>query len=176
MVLKGNHIAAAVFTLAGAAQLILPQQAIAGDTPNPWTDCGVGALVFGGIKGDAGKILAAVSNITWDLGTTGTSSATSSPSTCRGAETTAAIYIQQNLKVVQRDLAMGGGEHLAAVWSIYGCDAAATDALNAAARRTSQPMLVERSYYSLDTASQAEAVWSAMSSAVAVQRGGTCGT
>ena len=30
---------------------------------NPWTDCGIGALIFSGIDNDAGKILAAVSNV-----------------------------------------------------------------------------------------------------------------
>ena len=60
---------------------------------NAYTQCGIGAALFPN-SGTA----AAFSNAIWDFGTTALSSQTSSPSTCAGATTTAAIFIHQTHK------------------------------------------------------------------------------
>ena len=83
--------------IAGALAFGMAPSLAHADGPNPWTDCGLGALVFSGVDGDGGKIGAAISNIIWDLGTTAVSSATSSPDTCARHEVTAAAFIHQQL-------------------------------------------------------------------------------
>jgi hypothetical protein len=177
-ILRPGRQAAIVLSVLAITASVTPH-ARAADEPakarvNPWLDCGIGALIFGGIKGDIGKVAAAISNITWDLGTTATSSATLSPSTCRGADATAAIYIQQNLKVVQDDVARGSGEHLAAVWSIYGCDPALRPTLTDAARQSAAPVFSARSYHALPVSGQAEALWLTIADAVESAPAGAC--
>lgn len=170
--------AAAVLGVLALTALTAPIAHAAGEQSepriNPWLDCGIGAMIFGGIEGDIGMIATAVSNITWDLGTTATSSATLSPSTCRGADATAAIYIQQNLKVVQDDVARGSGEHLGAVWSIYGCDPALRPTLTEAARQSAVHVFSDRSYHALPVSGQAESLWLTFSDAVQSAPAGAC--
>ena len=143
--------------------------------PRIYQDCGIGALVFGGLESDIGKIAAVISNITWDLGTTATSSAVTSPATCRGADATAAVYIQQNLKVVQEDIARGSGEHLAAVWTIYGCSPQLRSSLTRDVREAAGPVFSDRGYHMLPIAGQAEALWSTVADAVYAAPAGSCG-
>lgn len=150
-------------------------QARAGEKEiNPWTDCGIGALVFSGIDGKTGKILAAVSNLTWDLGTTAVSSATSSPGTCNGVETTSAIFIQQNIRVVEEQIATGEGEHLNALLDIYGCSSDVKPAILKSLRTEAHQLFAEPSYHEADRAKQAEALWSDLNTVIEVSYRESC--
>jgi hypothetical protein len=144
------------------------------EKPNPWTDCGIGALVFSGIDGDGGKILAAISNITFDLGTTGVTSATSSPSTCAGREVTAAAFINQQLPSVEEELAMGGGEHVNTVLDIYQCGDTGQSAMVHEIRGQYASLLLDPEYHSWTHVEQAQAVWALFNGAVAADASGTC--
>jgi hypothetical protein len=84
---------------------------------NAWTQCGIGALIF-----PSYGILAAVSNVIWDLGTTATTSSSSSPSQCAGKGASLGTMIYQNIANVEEETAVGRGEHLTAMLNVLGCD------------------------------------------------------
>lgn len=91
-------VAAVAFTPAAQADI------------NPWQDCGIGAIIF-----EDNGAASAISNIIWDLGTTAVTSATVSEDTCKGATLVTATYINENYAQIESDLAIGEGEHLAAM-------------------------------------------------------------
>jgi hypothetical protein len=67
---------------------------------------------------------------------------------------------------VQDDIAAGGGEQLAAIWSIYGCSSEARPSLTALARTAAARAFHSPSYHQLDVPHQAEQLWFGFSSAV----------
>ncbi|NNU17429.1 DUF3015 family protein [Parvularcula sp. ZS-1/3] len=85
--------------------------------PNPWLDCGIGAMIFP----DANlEVAAAISNIIWDLGTTAVTSAASSPETCNGLDNvTGAAFIKRTYPTLETELAKGQGENLTALAAIF---------------------------------------------------------
>lgn len=82
-----------------------------------YTECGLGAMIA-----PNNEAVAAVTNVTWDLGTTAISSNISSPDTCQGGKAKTAAYIHNTYAQLEADLAKGEGEHLAALLEITGCD------------------------------------------------------
>jgi len=88
-----------------------------------YAECGLGGMIFSG-ESDNNRILAIISNVTWDLGTTAILSDASSEDNCQGGGGTAA-FIMQTYPSIERDLARGEGEYLDAMLDIRGCDAAA---------------------------------------------------
>ncbi|GLQ73299.1 DUF3015 family protein [Vibrio penaeicida] len=87
--------------------------AMAEDSINPWTHCGIGAMIFN----DNGTA-AAISNIIWDLGTTAVSSKISSQESCEGKRVEAAMFIQDNYDHIMEETSQGEGEHLNAMLDI----------------------------------------------------------
>lgn len=91
---------------------------------NPWVECGIGgavATLFTNKK--AGNIVAVASNIVWDLGTTATSSATSSPGTCANSAGAAAKLINDTYETLLAETVKGEGENLSALLEIVDVDA-----------------------------------------------------
>ena len=86
---------------------------------NPYSDCGVGQAVF-----QKTSWAATTSNITWDLGSTAITSATSSPKTCTSQQLAAARFIDVSYEKLAEETAAGQGEHLNTVLNILQCDAA----------------------------------------------------
>lgn len=91
--------------------------AYAQSAKNAWTQCGIGAMVF-----DETPWAALTSNLTWDLGITGSTSSSSSPSQCSGKVADAGRFIHKNYDNLEQETANGQGEHIAAVLQILGCD------------------------------------------------------
>lgn len=83
---------------------------------NAFAECGIGAALF-----PSYETAAIISNVIWDLGTTALSSQTSSPSSCAGAQTTAAIFIDQTYPVLEEQFVKGGGTHVSALMDILQC-------------------------------------------------------
>ena len=80
-----------------------------------YTDCGLGAMIAP--NSDA---VAAVTNVTWDLGTTAVSSNISSPDTCVGGQQATAAFIYQSYDSLAADLAQGKGKYLDALAAMVG--------------------------------------------------------
>lgn len=96
MMSKRFHAVAFAFTSAFAlgSTSVAAQQATT--IENAFSQCGIGAAIF--TKNETAAI---ISNIIWDLGTTAFSSQTSSPESCSGASTTAALFINETYPVLE---------------------------------------------------------------------------
>ena len=94
------------------------------DFPDIYTECGLGAMIA-----PNNSAVAAVTNVTWDLGTTAVSSNVSSESSCAGGKKKTAAYILQQYAQIEKDLARGQGPHLDALAAIAQCNAQSTELL-----------------------------------------------
>jgi len=81
-----------------------------------YMECGLGAMFF-----DENKTLAAITNVTWDSGTTAISSGLSEAG-CNGSKFKSAMLIIKKYAAIEVETASGSGEHLAALMDIYSCD------------------------------------------------------
>ena len=117
-----------VLMLVSALFVSAPTVSLAGDL-NPWTKCGIGAMIF-----DETPWAAAISNITWDLGTTAVTSAGTSEDTCEGKDVQAAIFIQETYANLEEETAKGAGQHVSAMLSILGCETTAHNDIISAVR------------------------------------------
>jgi hypothetical protein len=73
--------------------------------------------------------VAAVTNVTWDLGTTAISSNATSADSCKGGKPKTAAFVFQQYAELEKDLSQGQGKHLAALMNIAGCQPAAAQTL-----------------------------------------------
>ena len=64
--------------------------------------------------------VAAVTNVTWDLGTTAITTNISSPDSCAGGKGKVAAFIHDSYDLLENDLARGNGEHLDTLISLSG--------------------------------------------------------
>ncbi len=113
----------------GTLALLCAGSASARDFADIYTDCGLGALIAP--KNDA---VAAVTNVTWDLGTTAILSNASSPESCEGGKSDSAAFIYEAYPSIEKDLAIGQGEHLTALLAIVGVDESDSDVVSAQLR------------------------------------------
>jgi hypothetical protein len=93
-------------------------------TKNAYTQCGIGALIF-----QKTGWAAAISNIIWDLGTTGSTSSSSTPSQCAGKGAAVGKLIHENYARIEEETAAGQGEHLQAILNLLDCDRSIHSAL-----------------------------------------------
>jgi len=84
---------------------------------NAFSQCGIGAAIF-----SSNETAAIISNVIWDLGTTALSSQTSSPSSCSGATTTAAVFINEAYQVLEEQFVQGSGSHVTALMNLMECN------------------------------------------------------
>ena len=105
-------------TIAISSAIILSTTPVSAEEriENAFEDCGIGAAIF-----PTNKTAAVFSNVIWDLGTTAVSSQTSSPSSCAGEQTTAAIFIDKTYPVLEEQFVKGGGSHVSALMNILNC-------------------------------------------------------
>lgn len=89
---------------------------VQGSGPNPFTECGIGAAIF-----QDTAWAAAISNVTWDLGSTAFTSALSSPEMCNPKKVKTAKLILETLPEIEKDLVQGEGKYLNALTETVGC-------------------------------------------------------
>jgi hypothetical protein len=100
-----------------AAVLLAPAQAAEKrDFAQIYIDCGLGALIA-----PRHDVVAVITNVTWDLGTTAISSELSSPESCKGGQQKVASFLIQNQSAVETALASGEGAHLDALVALGQC-------------------------------------------------------
>lgn len=121
------------------------KQKAAGTGPNPFSDCGIGAALFNNNSLQV-EPLAVTSNIVWDFGTTGSTSATASPETCTGPRLKTAQLILETLPGLEKDIALGQGEHLTALHETIGCDITRQGEINSDLRASYASIVNEKSY------------------------------
>jgi hypothetical protein len=120
-----------LFTSLAAAMsvLLFSQTVTARDFADIYTECGLGAMIA-----PNNTAVAAVTNVTWDLGTTAVSSNISSPETCKGGQPKKAAFIHETYPKIAQDIARGSGTHLNTLISMSGCNAGVQHNLATAVR------------------------------------------
>lgn len=115
--------------------------------------CGLGSLVFGDQKGMI-QILAATTNDFYGLQTfaitTGTSNCTEDGVALVDRER--ALFAEANFDVIKQEIAMGKGENVSVLASLYGCDASSVGSFGSAVqanygtigKSASAPEMLER--------------------------------
>ncbi len=79
--------------LALSVSITFASFAMAREFAEIYTDCGLGAMIA-----PRTPAVAAVTNVTWDLGTTAISSNISSPDSCMGGQAKMAAFIKDGVK------------------------------------------------------------------------------
>ena len=118
---------------------------------NPWTKCGIGAIIF-----DSNETAAAISNIIWDLGTTAISSNISSKDSCNGRDVKVAMYINETYNKLAEETATGKGEYLTAMTNMMGCSSNDKASIVTAVRFNLAETLSQESYANLSHQEKAE--------------------
>ncbi len=140
-----------------------------GSGPNPFTDCGIGAALFPNTGWAA-----ATSNVIWDLGVTGITSATASPQNCQAKSVAAAKFINETYPSIVEQTAQGSGEHLSAVLEIFGCNSAQHDTIIQSIRPSVAQMVASPSYSQQDSVSKAAGYYNVVHNAIAAEFNGSC--
>ncbi|CAA6819380.1 MAG: Unknown protein [uncultured Sulfurovum sp.] len=85
--------------------LFLPQLQ-AREFTDIYTECGLGAMLA-----PSNRTIAAITNVTWDLGTTAVSTNISSPESCQGEEAKTAAFIGKSYDDLELEIASGEGKY-----------------------------------------------------------------
>ncbi len=112
------------YLIISVVAILSSNAAYAADDVNPWTQCGIGSMIFNS-DGDGSTIGAAISNIIWDLGTTAVMSNGSSQNNCTGIKRNVAEFIDKTYPQLEQETAQAQGENIVALLDIYQCEHAA---------------------------------------------------
>ena len=137
-----------------ASSMLMAQTVSARDFGQIYVECGLGAV----IAPDTAWV-AVSTNITWDLGTTAVLSELSSPESCSGSSSRSAAFIHEGYAPLVMDLAQGQGDHLTALMSIPGCDAAVQPELADALRGDFAQMVGQSDYSEMNQMQKSEGLY-----------------
>lgn len=137
-----------------AVSLTASQAASARDFGQIYLECGLGALLF-----PTNETLAAITNVTWDSGTTAVSSNVSSADTCAGGKKKTAAFIMQSYAQLEQDLARGQGTHVSALMVAAGCPSQAQASLTAGMRQDLAVQVSAPAYASATRYDQAKVMY-----------------
>ena len=157
---------ACVFSLSAAAE---PMGQGKREFADIYTQCGLGAMIA-----PTNEAVAAITNVTWDLGTTAILSNATSPENCKGGAAKKAAFIHNAYPKLAQDLARGDGQHLRALVALSGCKAETQGAVMAAMRSDFAQLAVASSYSSQSRYQQSEGLYSAVSQRLAQDFAQTC--
>lgn len=162
-----SKTAIVVAAVAGLSSSLHAQEGASATPSNPWTQCGIGAMIFPKLP-----VGAVISNIIWDLGTTAVSSAGSSAETCEGEGYAAALYINETFVNLEEETATGQGQYLAGLLDVVNCaDAGRQDVVNAL-RTDYSSVLTSITYEAASSSEKAQAFYGSLQSAI--QQTGQC--
>lgn len=136
---------------------------------NPWTQCGIGAMIFS----DA-PAAAAISNIIWDLGTTAITSAGLSENSCSGKKAVTAQFIHNTYAILEEETAKGGGQYINAMLTIMGCDSAAHNGIAQSIRADFIQSMQDSSYIEKQPLAKSEAYYNIVQKHVASEYSQQC--
>ncbi|MDX1764119.1 MAG: DUF3015 family protein [bacterium] len=140
--------------IAVLSSLIFAQPGMAREFADIYTDCGLGALIAP--RNDA---VAAVTNVTWDLGTTAISSNASCPDSCQGGQQRSAAFIHQSYPSLEKDLARGSGKYLDTLFALSGAAPEDQPALAEALRSEFTNAVADASYTEQTRFEQAQVLY-----------------
>lgn len=148
----GKAMRMSALALLGA--VVCAQPVMAREFADIYTECGLGALIA-----PRNEAVAAVTNVTWDLGTTAISSNISSPDTCVGGKPKTAAFIYDAYEALETDLASGYGPHLDTLMTLVGYESQAQQDLTKALRADFTTLVADPRYTEQNRFEQAEALY-----------------
>ncbi len=134
--------------------LALPQIGMAREFAEIYTDCGIGGMIAP--RSDA---VAAVTNVTWDFGTTAISSNISSPDSCSGGQAEKAAFIHDSYDALELDLASGHGTYLDALAALAGHEGQAQQRFITVVRAGFAKLVAAPDYHEQNRFAKAEALY-----------------
>lgn len=137
-----------------ALMLTTAQDSQAREFADIYTECGLGAMIA-----PKNEAVAAVTNVTWDLGTTAISSNISSADTCVGGKAKVASFINDSYKNIEQDLAAGNGEYLNTLATLAKADSETKDEFIAKLRKDFSSIVASNEYNSLTTYQKSEKLY-----------------
>lgn len=154
--MKKRLLSTAVVT-AVALLMSVPQGAQAREFADIYTECGLGAMIA-----PNNSAVAAVTNVTWDLGTTAISSDASSADSCKGGKPKTAALILESYPQIEADLARGQGPFVSALLSAAGCNAEVHSSVTGALRADLARAVAAPAYGTQSRYQQAEGLHKAL--------------
>jgi hypothetical protein len=151
-----------LFKLASISLLIIAsfsQVSFAREFADIYTECGLGAMIA-----PKNEAVAAVTNVTWDLGTTAISSNISSPDSCAGGKEKMAAFINDSQDLLINELASGNGDYLDALTILAGVDQNQKDAFIAALRVDVSKALENSNFSTLSSFDKAQMLYNLVDS------------
>ncbi|MBF0444930.1 MAG: DUF3015 family protein [Magnetococcales bacterium] len=115
---------------AGLSVMMLSSAASAREFAAIYQECGLGAMIA-----PNHPIVAVITNVTWDLGTTAATSDMMSPNTCKGSQARMATFIHEGYKQIETAMATGQGEYLTSLMNVSGCSSAIQPEMSKALRK-----------------------------------------
>lgn len=158
-----------VFLAAVAATALVSGGVQARDFADIYTQCGLGAMIA-----PTNEAVAAITNVTWDLGTTAISSNVSSADSCKGGQKKVASLLLQSLPQVEKDLAMGSGQYAAALVASAGCTAASHDQVISAVREDLADLAAQPTYAGMSRVEKSAALFNVVQKRVDTDFVGSC--
>lgn len=134
-----------------------------------YTQCGLGAMIA-----PSSDAVAAVTNVTWDLGSTAISSNISSPDTCQGGKKKVASLLLQSLPQIEQDLARGQGHYATTLLTSAGCAQAAHAPLLRAVRQDVAQLHAQSGYAAQSRVEKSAAVYDVVKQRVEADFSGAC--
>ena len=138
-------------TVTFAATMACAQTGTAREFADIYIDCGLGAMIA-----PRTPVVAAITNVTFDLGTTAILSNASSPDTCHGGQARAAAFIHEAYDSLEVDLAQGQGEYLDSLTLLVGVQQADKAAFVQTLRDEFANQVAQQSYAEQTTYEKAE--------------------
>lgn len=154
-----KKIVASLFAL---SVLVGSQSSMAREFAEIYTECGLGAMIA-----PKHEAVAAVTNVTWDLGTTAVTSNVSSPDTCQGGKKKTAAFILDSYAQIEKDIASGQGTYLDSLLALSGCQPSARAEVAGGLRGDLAKLVANPAYSGLTRFQQANDLYDAFQTRVA---------
>lgn len=159
-----------VLAIACVSSLLFPmQQAAAREFADIYTECGLGAMIA-----PNNTVVAAITNVTWDLGTTAISSNVSSADSCQGGKSKKAAFIHETYPNLAQDMVRGKGKHLDTLTALSACDVGAQDRLKKAVRADFTTLINAEGYALQTRFEQAKNLYDVLNQRIEKDFSGAC--
>lgn len=163
-----NKVTKLLASLLAVVVFAAPVSAKAADV-NPWTQCGIGAMIF-----PSTPVGAVISNVIWDLGTTAVTSAGLSKNTCEGKGAKMAMFVGTTYANLEEETVQGGGQHVSAMLNLASCQPASHDAILSSVRADFAQSLRDPAYQQKDQMARAEGYFNLVQAKVSGQFATQC--
>lgn len=154
-----KNIKYSIFAVAAVMLMTTNASAESKDFGQIYTECGLGGIIGSAINDrETSKIAAIVTNITWDLGTTASTSA--STDACSNKKVRVANYINQSFEKLEKELAQGEGKYLDALASLVLEGKSSSSEYNTKLRTEFSAVVAEKGYNQLTRLEKVEKLYS----------------